>query len=77
MYGVNEEGAVYEDGIPDHIVPLCVIGWDTDLGRPAVCMCEDAWAPLDAASEREVFKLFADMALEFAPYTLEGDEDDL
>ena len=77
MYGVDNGGQIYEDGIPDHIIPLCVIGWDTDLERPAVCMCENAWEPLDRESERAVFRLFADMALEFAPFTLEEDEDEL
>lgn len=77
MYGADEGGEFYEDGIPPHIEPLCVIGWDNDLERPAVCMCEDAWKLLSKENEREVFKLFADMALEFAPHTLEGVEDDI
>lgn len=60
-----------ELGLPRDINALCVIGWDHKLERPAVAMCEDNWQMLNPDQENEVYRLLADLALEFAPLTID------
>lgn len=70
----NPEGL----GFPRGIHALCVIGWDHEQSRPAVAMCQDNWEMLHPIQENEVYRLLADLALEFAPLTLDylGEESD-